>query len=245
MSRRLLLALLALAPAWPQAVADETLVAYLFKQRFPQSQVENVAKAPVADLYEVYADGRLWYVDSAVEYVFQGTLTEVRSRRNMTEERLKRLLAVPLDRLPLDLSFQVVRGNGSRRLAVFTDPECGACRDLERELARVANTTIHVFLLPQEQLHRGSTVISTRIWCAEDPGQAWVDSMVQGQAAQGPEGCITPLPQIAELARRLRIAGTPTMIFADGTRIAGAVSARTIDETLDAVQRRAATARTE
>lgn len=228
-----------------RAGADETLVRYLFLQRFPAAQVESVARAPVAGLYEVYADGRLWYVDESVNYVFQGTLADARTRRNLTEERLRRLAAVPVDSLPLDLAIRVVRGNGSRRIAVFEDPDCQACRLLERELARINDVTLYVFLLPLEPLHPGTTVDASRIWCAGNQAEAWAWVVLQGGRPEGREDCITPFGQIAELARKYRITGAPTLILADGSRIAGAIPAERIEQALDLVQRRSSQARTE
>lgn len=233
--------LLAAGPAG----ADETLVRYLFQQRFPGSRIESVARAPLAGLYEVYADGRIWYVDESVHFIFQGTLADARTQRNLTEERRQRLVAVPIDQLPLDLAVRVVRGNGSRRIAVFEDPLCSYCRQLEGELARVSDLTLYVFLLPVEASHPGSTVLASRIWCAGDPAAAWEWSVVHGGRLEGPEGCPTPFERIAELARRYRITGTPTMIFADGSRIAGAVGAAQVETALDTVGRRSAEARLE
>lgn len=233
----------ALAAAGP-AAADETLVTHLFQQRFPGTRVENVARAPLG-LYEVYAGGRIWYVDGNVDYVIAGNLIDARSRRNLTAERLQRLAAVPLARLPLDLAVRVVQGNGSRRIAVFETPECAYCRQLDRELARVGNLTLYVFLLPEERRHPGSTVVASRIWCAGDRAAAWERSEVQGGQLPGPEGCPTPFAEIAGLARRYRITGAPTMIFEDGSRIAGALSATQVELALDTVQRRGAEARLE
>lgn len=236
-----LAALLAAAPAG----ADETLVRELFAQRFPGARIESVARAPLEGLYEIYADGRIWYVDENVNFIFQGSLADTRSRRNLTEERLQRLAAVPIDSLPLQLAVRVVRGNGSRRIAVFASPDCQACRQLDLELARLPNVTLYLFLLPSEQLHPGSTLKATRIWCAGDRAAAWEWSSLQGGALPGPEDCITPFAQIADLARKLRITATPTLIFNDGSRVVGMLPAEQVERALDVVLRRSAEARLE
>lgn len=234
-------ALLAGSPA----LADETLVRSLFLQRFPAAQIESVARAPIPGLYEVFSDGRIWYVDENVNYVLSGTLSDARTRRNLTEERLRRLAAVPLASLPLDLAIKVVRGAGRRQLAVFQDPDCRYCRQLEQQLARLDDITVYVFLLPIEQLHPGTTVRSARIWCSGNRAEAWLWTMLQGGQLNGPENCVTPFAQIADLARKYRITGTPTMIFADGSRVAGALSAERLAAALDTVQRRMGEARVE
>ena len=71
-----------------------------------------------------------------------------RSRRNLTEERVDKLTAIKFDALPLKDAFTIVRGNGKRKLAVFEDPNCGYCKRFERDLQKVDNVTIHMFLYP-------------------------------------------------------------------------------------------------
>jgi thiol:disulfide interchange protein DsbC len=137
--------------------------------------------------------------------------------------------------LPLDLAIKVVRGNGSRKLAVFSDPDCPFCQKLEREeLSQISDVTIYTFLYPLVSLHADATRKSKAIWCAPDRAKAWEDWIVRGQLAKGDASCEAPLEKISELARRLGINGTPMLYFTSGKRLEGAYPAREIEQELAA-----------
>ena len=219
------------------AYADEASVKQTFLQRFPNSNIDSVAKTPIAGLYEVLSDGRIWYADEEVNYVIQGTLVEAKTRRNITSERLGKLTAVPFDTLPLDLAVKMVKGNGKRKLAIFEDPDCPFCKQVERELSKVSDVTVYVFLLPIEQLHPGATEKSKKIWCAPDRAKAWLDAVLNNVVPDAPATCETPLEKVAQLGKTLRISGTPTLFFADGNRVAGAMPAAQLESRLNAASK--------
>jgi thiol:disulfide interchange protein DsbC len=57
--------------------------------------------------------------------------------------------------------------------------------------------------------------------------------MVGGKApAAAPDGCKDPLEQNVTLGKSLGINGTPTIIFTDGTRAAGALPVPMIEQRL-------------
>jgi thiol:disulfide interchange protein DsbC len=125
------------------------------------------------------------------------------------------------------------RGAGGRRLAVFEDPNCGYCKRLERDLAKVDDVTIHVFLYPI--LGRDSQEKSRQIWCAKDKGKVFVDWMVRGVAIPASAECDTSaLQRNTAMGQRMRITGTPTLFFPDGTRVPGAIDRATIEKLLQA-----------
>ena len=94
---------------------------------------------------------------------------------------MDKLLAIDFSALPVKDAFTIVRGNGKRKIAVFEDPNCGYCKRFERDLQKVDNVTIYMFLYPI--LGPDSTDKSRNIWCAKDKGKAWLDWMVRDQAA--------------------------------------------------------------
>lgn len=226
--------LLAAAGAAPLAfAADEGgNIKARVEQLFPEIKVEQVTPTPYPGLYEIFASGLLLYSDEKVSYLLQGTLIDGKNRQNVSAERLRQLTAITFDQLPLDLSIKVVKGSGKRRMAVFEDPDCPFCRQLEQELSKVDDVTIHVFLYPIEKLHRGATEKSRRIWCAKDQAKAWQEAVLSEAPVADPGDCETPLKKIADFSRRLRIEGTPTVFFADGKRIAGAMSAARVEQLL-------------
>jgi thiol:disulfide interchange protein DsbC len=218
------------------ASADEAAIKHNLQTRFPGAEVQNVAKTPVKGIYEVIMEGRLIYVDENADYLFVGNLVDAKSQRNLTEERMRQLLKVDFDALPLDLAIKIVKGNGKRRMAVFSDPDCPFCHKLEKDLQSVTNVTIYTFLYPIAGLHPAAGEKAKAIWCAPDRAKAWNDFMQQGKLPKG-VACETPIEKIAELGRKLRVTGTPTIIFADGRMVPGAVPAAQLEQLLGAVQK--------
>ncbi len=214
------------------ANADEKTVKPLFEERFPGLKAESVVKEPLTGLYEIYASGQILYTDEKVSYVIQGTLVDAKTRQNLTSERLKKFTEIPFDKLPFDQAIKIVKGSGKRQLAVFEDPDCPFCKQLESELKKVDDVTVYVFLYPLEQLHPGATAKSQKIWCAPDRAKAWLKVMQDGTVPDGKGDCDNPIAKLAEFGRSRRITGTPTMMFENGTRIAGAIPADRLEKLL-------------
>lgn len=214
------------------ALADEAAVKAKVEQKLPQLTVDKVTPTPFPGLYEIFASGTLFYADEQVNYLIQGVLIDTKTRQNLSKERLSQLTTISFEQLPLDSAIKIVKGDGKRRMAVFEDPDCPYCRQLELDLAKVDNVTIYVFLYPIEQLHRGATEKSSKIWCAEDRNKAWQEAVLKGLVPDNPGKCETPLQKLANFGRRMRITGTPTLFFGNGERVSGAIPVARIEQLL-------------
>jgi thiol:disulfide interchange protein DsbC len=218
--------------------ADLAALKTKLEQRFPDAKIQSVAPSTIAGVYEIVSANLIVYSDITGEFVLMGPMIRSLDRVNVTEERQGELNGVPFDSLPLQLAMKTVKGSGSRQLAVFADPLCPYCQELEKTLEGVTDVTIHTFLLPLEDLHPGATLKAREIWCATDPARAWGEWMLRDQkptaAAQCPED---PMPQILQLAKQHRFNSTPTIVFANGTRMAGALPAVQLERLLNAPRR--------
>jgi len=195
-------------------------------------KVISVIKSPYLGLYEVYADGQILYTDEKMTALFAGTLIDGKTMKNVTAERMQKLAAIKFSDLPLELAVKQVRGDGKRLLATFEDPNCGYCKKLAKDTAKLDNVTIYTFLYPI--LSPDSLDKSNQIWCSSDKAKVWNDWMQDGKALSGRSDCDTSAVQkTVELGHRLSISGTPTLFFADGDRIPGAVPVAQIEKKLD------------
>jgi thiol:disulfide interchange protein DsbC len=186
-----------------------------------------------AGLYEVLVRGELYYVDPAVTVVIMGRMFDVRTREDLSQKRLDAALKVDFKSLPFDRAIKTVRGNGSRVLATFEDPNCPYCKKLWQNMQVLNNVTIYTFLLPI--LSQDSQEKAKAIWCSKDRATAWDDFIVQGKAPPAAAAdCKTPLEQNLALGRDFGINGTPTIVFADGSRGAGAMPIDSIEQRLAA-----------
>ncbi|MDM0012335.1 DsbC family protein [Variovorax sp. J22P168] len=234
--RPLLLAALA-ATALGSALAVHAGEAEIRKNlgRIPQfAKIDEVTKAPLPGLYEVRVNGfDIFYTDEQGNYLLQGSLFDLKERRNLTEERVAKLSEVAFDKLPTKDAIKMVRGNGKRRLAVFADPNCGYCKQFERDLMKIDNVTIQLFLYPV--LGPDSVTKSRNIWCAKDKAKVWDDWMQRGVMPANAECDTAALTRNREFGQKYNITGTPTLIFADGTRTPGAIPAAQVEKQLSAV----------
>ena len=213
------------------AIADEADVRKGMEARLG-TKVESVTKAGFLGLYEVYADGNIFYTDDKVTAIMVGAqLIDAKSMKNVTEERMRKLTAIKFNELPLDRAIKQVRGDGKRVLATFEDPNCGYCKRLARDLQKLENVTIYTFLLPI--LSEDSVKKSKQIWCSADRAKAWNDWMIDGKAPSGREDCDTAaITRNQEFGRKLNITGTPTMFFGNGERVPGAMPLQRIEQKL-------------
>lgn len=220
------------------AVAQEAVIRKNLAERLPQvRQIDEVNKSAVDGIYEVRVNGTdIFYTDAQANFLFAGKLVDLKARRDLTEERENKLIAVKFKDLPFKDAFTVVRGNGQRKLAVFEDPNCGYCKRFERDLQSIDNVTVYMFLY--SILGADSSAKSKSIWCAKDQAKAWQDWMVRDQQVQpaGDTCDSTALARNADLGKRHKISGTPTLIFADDSRVPGAIDAKQIEKLLGEIK---------
>lgn len=230
--------LLVLAAVWtgPTVLAQgvESGIRQAFQAKFPNAAVESITRTPFPGLYEVVYNGQVAYTDEKLNFVFFGNLYDVRGRteRNLTQERSAQLTAQTL-RKSTDNAIKRVRGNGARVIYTFEDPNCGYCRQQQKEFLKLNDVTIYTFLWPI--LSPDSIEKSRAIWCARDRAKAWDDLMSRGVPPQNEAKCDSPLEKNMELARRFGAQGTPAIFLADGRTVGGYVPAEKLEEALKAV----------
>lgn len=201
-------------------------------ERLSGRKPDAISKAPILGLYEVLVGGELVYMDEKASVLISGDVYDLRSSppRNIKEERLSKLNVIRFADLPLEQSFKIVRGNGKRQLAYFSDPNCPYCKKLEKDLLQLQDVTLHVYLYPI--LSPESANKSKAVWCSPDRGKAWIDLMVNGVEPKAESTCENPIEKNLALGQRHRINGTPTLIFENGQRVPGAVPLAKINDLL-------------
>ncbi len=234
--KNLLLLVLSLSSAAISLVAhaNEAMLKKSIEAAYPKFTVDSISKTPYAGLYEVYIGGQIIYTDEKFSFlIVEGRVVDPKSKKDLTTERLTELNKIDFAGLPLDLAIKVVKGNGSRKMAVFSDPDCPFCKRLEQnELVDISEATIYTFLLPLDQLHPDAANKAKLIWCAPDKAKAWQDWVINGALPKKSASCEAPLEKIANVAKKYAVTSTPTLFFADGKRLTGAYPAAEIDKAL-------------
>ena len=213
------------------ATAQEPAIRKTLAERIPQlEKIDEVRATPMGGLYEVRVGTDLFYTDAKGNFLIQGELIDTKARRNLTEDRINKLTAVDFNALPLQDGFATVRGNGKRKLVVFADPNCGYCKRFERDLQNVDNVTIYTFLYPI--LSPDSAEKSRNIWCAKDRNNAWNDWMLREKTPAAASCDTAALQRNLAFGKKHKITGTPTLLFANGARVPGAIGAADIEKRL-------------
>lgn len=222
------------------AMADEASVKKAVESAYPKFKVDKVTKTPYAGLYEVFMAGQIIYTDEKLTFLIaEGRLVDPKTKKDITGERLEELTKIDFNSLPLDQAIKVVKGNGSRKLVVFSDVDCPYCKRLERnELANITDVTVYTFLYPIEQLHPDAANKSKLIWCANNRVKAWEDWILRDQLPSSAGNCEVPLEKVGQLAKRAGVTSTPTLIFADGKRMLGAQPYKEIERMLTAAAKK-------
>ena len=213
----------------PVLTGEPAQVRKLLEQKFKGAAVGSVVKSPYSGLYEVQFDEQIVYTDAKVTYVFVGNVYDTGTKKNLTEAKQRELSRVVFDDLPLHLAFKRVKGSGVRKLAIFSDADCPYCAKLEKELKGIDNVTIYTFLYPIDSLHPDSARKSRIIWCSADKVKAWDMFFESGALPNNNGDCDNPVVATNALGQKMRVQATPTLIFADGTIVPGALPTEQIE----------------
>jgi thiol:disulfide interchange protein DsbC len=218
-----------------EAPSEEALAAGIrssVASRFPDSHVQSVA--PVAGMpgwFEVVTPDEIVYTNADASLLFVGRIIESATKADLTSRRWNALQSIDFDSLPFDHAVRTVRGDGSRKVAVFSDPLCPFCQQLEPELSKLENITVYTFLYPLESIHPGATAQASLIWCAADRSAAWTVWMLARKNISEKTTCDKkPLADLQSLGERLKVNSTPTLFFSDGHRVTGLVDAKALEK---------------
>lgn len=221
------------------AMADEASVKRAVEAAYPKFKVDSVTKTNYSGLYEVFMGGQILYTDEKMSFLIaEGHLVDPKTKKDITGERLEELTRVDFNSLPLDQAIKVVKGNGSRKMVVFSDVDCPFCKRLEqKELTNITDVTIYTFLYPLQQLHPDAEAKSRSIWCSSNRVKAWQDWILNSQLPKSAGNCEVPLEKVGELARSIGVNSTPTIIFSNGRRMLGAQPYQEIEKGLIAAKK--------
>jgi thiol:disulfide interchange protein DsbC len=215
------------------AQADNDALREIMKKTYPELPIKNIQKTNFNDLYEVYIGGQIIYTNENFDFlIVEGRVVDPETKNDLTELRLEELTRVNFEDLPLSDAIKVVKGNGKRKIAIFSDVDCPYCKRLEkRELSNINNITIYTFLYPLA-IHPEAKLKSKKIWCANDRSKAWTEYIHNDNLPENSGDCKTPINKILKLGKDLGISSTPTIILSNGKRVPGAIPYEQLEEYL-------------
>ena len=206
----------------------------VIEARYPGTHVLDVQPSPIPGVYEVFVGDAIIYSDVNADYVLMGPLVDTHTRQNLTDVRLNERGRIDFHSLPFDRAIKIVKGNGKRQFAVFSDPDCPFCLELEKSLVPINDVTMYVFLFPIASLHPQAPAKAHAIWCAKDRAQAWTQWMREKKLPPAGPCSGDPIDELQRLGDQLHISATPTIFFTDGRKVAGAIPIEQIEQHLAA-----------
>jgi thiol:disulfide interchange protein DsbC len=214
------------------ASADDAAIRKNLAERLPNfPPIDEISTTPIAGVFEVRLGTEIIYTDDKGHYILQGNLIDTKTRTSLTEARVNKLTAIDFASLPLKDAIVMKLGTGERKLVVFSDPNCGYCKKLERDIQKLKNVTVYTFLYPI--LGADSNEKAKNIWCSKEQTKTWLSWMLDGKASPKSMGeCTTPLERNVAMGQKYRVQGTPALVFADGTRVPGALGSDQIEKQL-------------
>lgn len=227
-----LLACLALIAPSFAAGPDLQAIQKAVEARFPKIQIDHVSPAPWPGLFSVFTPEEIVYTNEGADWVLMGQLLDARTQQNMTALAWDDFKRIDYKALPFDQAIDITTGKGTREIALFADPLCPFCKELETALEGIDDLKVRLFLYPLEPLHPGATVMSRRIWCAADRGAAWRAWMLKQQEPKGEACGEGPIARLAALGEQLQINSTPTLFLPDGRRVSGALTREQLQQVL-------------
>lgn len=207
-------------------LADLTTAQQNLAKNYPNLAVKNIAHTEMRGIYSAEIDGQVVYLNDDAEHLIAGNMLRLKDQKSLTQELIVKNNTVSWDSLPLKNAIKSVRGNGKRQLAIFSDPNCPYCQQLEVEMKKLNDVTIYTFILP---LKTQSVAVSKQVYCEADPAFAWQQLIGQGIAPKSKKSCKNPINANIELAKKLGVSGTPAIIFSNGYRVLGAYPATEIE----------------
>lgn len=194
------------------------------KKQYPNLKISNIQKTEMPGLYSANLDQQIIYVGEDGQHMFVGSMIRLKDQKNLTKDLVLGQNSIDWNQLSLKDAIKTVKGSGQHVLAVFSDPNCPYCKQLEPELDKLKDATIYTFIYP---LKPQSIVVSRQVWCAPNQSYSWKKLIQQG-VRPTVASCANPIDRNLELGKRLGFNGTPTLIFANGFKLVGARSAEEI-----------------
>ena len=217
----------ALAMSSTLALANVDTVKANLKQQHPNLDIQNIQATEMRGIYSGSMQGQVVYLNEDAKHILAGSMIRLSDQQNLTKALLVQQNSIDWKKLPLQDALKTVRGTGKRQLAIFSDPNCPYCKQLEVELKKLNDVTIYTFILP---LKAQSVRPSQQVYCEANPAQAWEDLIAKGLSPRTSQSCTNPIQRNLKLAQSLGLNGTPAIIFSNGFKVMGAYPAAQIEQ---------------
>lgn len=208
------------------SLANVDMVKSNLTKQHPKLNIENIQATDMKGIYSGSMDGQVVYVGEDAQHILVGSMYRLSDQKNLTKDLVLKQNSIDWKKLPLQDAVKSVRGNGKRQIAIFSDPNCPYCKQLETELNKLNDVTIYTFIYP---IKNQSIAVSKQVFCEKDSALAWSNLISKGIQPSSKKACANPVERNLSLGKSLGLNGTPAIIFSNGFKVMGSHPAQEIE----------------
>lgn len=215
------------------APSTDTVIRNAIRKILPHARIDEITPSPVKGMSEVIMGSNLYYATNDGRYIFQGSLIDLNSRVDLSQQRLKGIRLGLLKKVK-EKDMIIFPAEKQRHvITVFTDIDCGYCRKLHKEIKQYTSRgiSVHYLSFPRSGLNTPSYYKAEAVWCSKDRKAALTRAKL-GEKVSAPK-CDNPVRMEMELGDELGVTGTPSIFLEDGTLLPGYVPADKLAAELD------------
>lgn len=212
---------------------DNDTLKKTLESAMPDAEIRDIREVRDSGLFEAQINGQIIYFTSDGKYLLQGEMVSLETRENLTEIRRIERRNQALADIDTDELIIFAPDDPEYTLTVFTDIDCGYCREMHQQIDDYNDLGIAIRYLafPRNGLDSESFDKAEAVWCADDRHQAMTDAKndKRVKAAQ----CDSPVSKHYTMGRNIGVRGTPAMFTEDGQSLPGYVPPERLKEILD------------
>ncbi|MEZ5465522.1 MAG: DsbC family protein [Lysobacteraceae bacterium] len=216
--------------------AKEEKVRAAIQSLVPGASIDSIADSVIPGVLEVQVSGQVAYVSEDGKYLMQGSIYDIKAKKDLTEAARAEVRQVALKDFGKDKRIVFSPDKPAHTVTVFTDIDCGYCRKLHDQMAEynAQGIAIEYMFFPRAGVGSASFDKAVDVWCAADRREA----MTEAKGGGNPPKAECPNPVEAEyaLGQRIGVNGTPAIFTADGTQIGGYVPPEQMRARLDQLE---------
>lgn len=236
-THRKLAILLALPLGLAAAVAAaQDLTREELASRLNGIEAKDINESPVPGLYEVSVGANVAYVTKDGRFIIRGDIYDAETSENVSEETRAKARVSMLDSVdPASMIvFKPANGEVKHKITIFTDIDCGYCRQFHREIDKVTalGIEVHYLFYPRTGPNTESWTKADQVWCAQNHNNALTRAKLGGEIPDGP-ACNSPVESHYALGQRIGVRGTPAIFSETGELIGGYLPPAQLAKVLD------------
>jgi thiol:disulfide interchange protein DsbC len=201
--------------------------------KMPGAKITDIAVSPIPGVYEVTMGGLIAYVSADGRYLLSGSLYDLDTQANLTDERRAVARAKVLASIPEDKMIIFAPPNPKMTVTVFTDIDCGFCRRFHNQIAEFnkAGVKVRYLLYPRTGPGSESWKKAEQVWCAADRKDALTRAK-RGEDLKSKDCKSTQVANDYRFGEELGVEGTPAVFTERGVYIGGFMTPEQMVQTI-------------